>query len=249
MLLSFEMQLSYFDFLSALVFRSYFNNVVSSFIIRITFKNTWNFWRIAFHLALVLWSRKREVPNYFCSFGNHGSFVFERLIFLLLWYSRGIPEYAILLCFLSGSVTIVLGILRLGFLVEFVSMPVVSGFTSAASLIIACSQIKSLLGLKIHGESFIEIWRELVNNIHRTRIPDLILSCCCILILLTLKVIHHGLLFASKTSSCALWIRKKGKKKTENQREKRASHTYSYNSFLFPCRSRYSKMPRSRIKF
>lgn len=249
MLLSFETQLSYFDFLSALVLRStYFNNVVSSFIIRIAFKNTWNFWRIAFHLALALWSRKREAPNY--SFGNHSSFVFERLIFLLLWYSRGIPEYAILLCFLSGSVTIVLGILRLGFLVEFVSIPVVSGFTSAASLIIACSQIKSLLGLKIHGESFIEIWRELVNNIHRTRIPDLILSCCCILILLTLKVIQFTMdSIASKTSSCALWIRKKGKKKTENQREKRASHTYSYNSFLFPSRSRYSKMPRSRIKF
>lgn len=95
------------------------------------------------------------------------------------------------MCFLSGCVTIVFGILRLGFLVEFVSIPVVSGFTSAASLIIACSQIKSLLGIKIHGESFVEIWLELANNIHRTRIPDLILSCCCILILLTLKVIHH----------------------------------------------------------
>ncbi|XP_017798692.1 PREDICTED: sodium-independent sulfate anion transporter-like [Habropoda laboriosa] len=110
------------------------------------------------------------------------------LISLLTYtYARDVPEYAILLCFLSGCVTVVLGILRLGFLVEFVSIPVVSGFTSAASLIIACSQIKSLLGLRIHGESFIEIWKELVNNIHRTRIPDLILSCCCILILLTLK--------------------------------------------------------------
>ncbi|OAD55739.1 Sodium-independent sulfate anion transporter [Eufriesea mexicana] len=110
------------------------------------------------------------------------------LISLLTYtYARGIPEYAVLLCFLSGCVTIVLGILRLGFLVEFVSIPVVSGFTSAASLIIACSQIKSLLGLKIHGESFIEIWRELAKNVGRTRIPDLILSCCCILILLTLK--------------------------------------------------------------
>lgn len=110
------------------------------------------------------------------------------LISLLTYtYARGIPDYAILLCFLSGCVTIVFGILRLGFLVEFVSIPVVSGFTSAASLIIACSQIKSLLGIKIHGESFVEIWLELANNIHRTRIPDLILSCCCILILLTLK--------------------------------------------------------------
>ncbi|XP_029039363.1 sodium-independent sulfate anion transporter-like [Osmia bicornis bicornis] len=110
------------------------------------------------------------------------------LISLLTYtYARGIPEYAILLCFLSGCVTIVLGILRLGFLVEFVSIPVVSGFTSAASVIIACSQIKNLLGLKIHGESFIEIWRVLASSIGQTRIPDLILSSCCILTLLTLK--------------------------------------------------------------
>ncbi|XP_032664642.1 sodium-independent sulfate anion transporter-like [Odontomachus brunneus] len=110
------------------------------------------------------------------------------LISLLTWtYARGIPEYAALLCFLSGCVTILLGILHLGFLVEFVSIPVVSGFTSAASLIIACSQIKGLLGLNIHGESFVDIWRELVNNITDTKIPDLILSCCCIPTLLFLK--------------------------------------------------------------
>ncbi|XP_003400635.1 sodium-independent sulfate anion transporter-like [Bombus affinis] len=128
------------------------------------------------------------------------------LISLLTYtYARGIPEYAILLCFLSGSVTIVLGILRLGFLVEFVSIPVVSGFTSAASLIIACSQIKSLLGLKIHGESFIEIWRELVSNIHRTRIPDLILSCCCILILLTLKILKDAKV-SNKILSKLIWF-------------------------------------------
>ncbi|XP_017892165.1 sodium-independent sulfate anion transporter-like [Ceratina calcarata] len=106
---------------------------------------------------------------------------------LTLTYARGVPEYAVLLCFLSGCVTVIFGILRLGFLVDFVSIPVVSGFTSAASLIIACSQIKSLLGLEIHGESFIEIWKELVGQISKTKIPDLILSCCCILILLTLK--------------------------------------------------------------
>ncbi|XP_020300712.1 sodium-independent sulfate anion transporter-like [Pseudomyrmex gracilis] len=110
------------------------------------------------------------------------------LISLLTWtYARGIPEYAALLCFLSGCITILLGILRLGFLVEFVSQPVVSGFTSAASVIIACSQIKNLLGLNIHGESFVEIWRELATHVADTKIPDLILSGCCIPILLFLK--------------------------------------------------------------
>ncbi|KAL2712869.1 sodium-independent sulfate anion transporter-like isoform X1 [Vespula squamosa] len=112
------------------------------------------------------------------------------LISLLTFtYARGIPEYAILLCFLSGCITIIFGILRLGFLVEFVSMPVVAGFTSATSLIIACSQIKGLLGLKIHAESFLDIWKELYNNIGQTRLPDLILSCCCIFVLILLKIL------------------------------------------------------------
>lgn len=111
------------------------------------------------------------------------------LISLLTWtYASGIPEYAALLCFLSGCITILLGVLRLGFLIEFISIPVVSGFTSAASVIIACSQIKNLLGLNIHGEKFVEIWVELAHHITDTKIPDLILSCCCILFLLVLKV-------------------------------------------------------------
>ncbi|KAG7210485.1 hypothetical protein KM043_012006 [Ampulex compressa] len=114
------------------------------------------------------------------------------LISLLTYtYARGDPEYATLLCFLSGCVTVILGFLRLGFLVEFVSIPVVSGFTSATSLIIVCSQIKGLLGLKIQGESFIEIWKELAANISQTRIPDLLLSCFCILVLLTLKFLKE----------------------------------------------------------
>lgn len=166
---------------------------------------------------------------------------------------RGNPEYAILLCFLSGSITIVLGILRLGFLVEFVSIPVVSGFTSAASLIIACSQIKSLLGLKIHGESFIEIWQELINNVHRTRIPDLILSCCCILILLTLKVIYR----AKRVLTRCEYVKEEREGGRQATKKKKKKGTYvlvrsratSFLFFLslFPSRSRNSKMPRSRV--
>lgn len=136
------------------------------------------------------------------------------------------------MCFLSGCVTIVFGILRLGFLVEFVSIPVVSGFTSAASLIIACSQIKSLLGIKIHGESFVEIWLELANNIHRTRIPDLILSCCCILILLTLKVIHHERYRSAKLVLMRReYVRKE--KKDRKLSEKKDVRTLFFFFFLY----------------
>ncbi|XP_011689187.1 PREDICTED: sodium-independent sulfate anion transporter-like isoform X2 [Wasmannia auropunctata] len=127
------------------------------------------------------------------------------LISLLTWtYASGIPEYAALLCFLSGCITILLGVLRLGFLIEFISIPVVSGFTSAASVIIACSQIKNLLGLNIHGEKFVEIWVELAHHITDTKIPDLILSCCCILFLLVLKYLKDREV-ASTTLRKFLW--------------------------------------------
>ena len=57
--------------------------------------------------------------------------------------------YAILLAFLVGAIQFLLGLFRLGFLVNFLSHPVVSGFTSAAALIIGLSQLKHLLGVEI----------------------------------------------------------------------------------------------------
>ncbi len=58
-------------------------------------------------------------------------------------------SYAILLAFMVGAIQFVLGLFRLGFLVNFLSHPVVSGFTSAAALIIGLSQLKSWLGINI----------------------------------------------------------------------------------------------------
>lgn len=56
---------------------------------------------------------------------------------------------AILLAFMVGSIQFLLGAFRLGFLVNFLSHPVISGFTSAAALIIGLSQLKHLLGVDI----------------------------------------------------------------------------------------------------
>lgn len=50
-----------------------------------------------------------------------------------------------------GVVQFLMGVFRMGFLVNFLSHPVLSGFTSAAAIIIGASQIKSLLGLEMPG--------------------------------------------------------------------------------------------------
>ena len=58
-------------------------------------------------------------------------------------------EFAILLAFTMGVLQVSFGFLKLGFLVNFLSRPVISGFTSAAALIIGISQIQNLLGINI----------------------------------------------------------------------------------------------------
>lgn len=66
--------------------------------------------------------------------------------------ATGSTEYitlAVLLAFMMGALQLLFGILRLGFLVNFLSRPVISGFTSAAALIIGLNQLKHLLGVEL----------------------------------------------------------------------------------------------------
>lgn len=56
---------------------------------------------------------------------------------------------AILLAFMMGAIQLILGIARMGFLVNFLSKPVINGFTSAAALIIGLNQLKHLIGVDI----------------------------------------------------------------------------------------------------
>lgn len=59
------------------------------------------------------------------------------------------PAVAALLALTVGAVLLVAGVLRLGFLVNFLSHPVISGFTSAAAITIGLSQVKDLFGVQI----------------------------------------------------------------------------------------------------
>ncbi|MEW5925733.1 MAG: SulP family inorganic anion transporter, partial [Candidatus Zixiibacteriota bacterium] len=57
--------------------------------------------------------------------------------------------YAILLALLVGLFQLLLGLLRLGLVVNFLSHPVVNGFTNAAALIIASSQLSKIFGVNV----------------------------------------------------------------------------------------------------
>ncbi len=70
--------------------------------------------------------------------------------------ASGTPEYltaAITLAFLSGIVLVAMSVLRLGFLANFLSHPVISGFITASGILIATSQLKHILGIKAEGDT------------------------------------------------------------------------------------------------
>jgi sulfate permease, SulP family len=78
-------------------------------------------------------------------------------------------EVAITLAFLSGGILLLMGLLRLGFLANFLSHPVISGFISASGLLIALSQMKTIMGVKAEGHNFVDLLLALLqqsSNLH-----------------------------------------------------------------------------------
>ncbi len=96
-------------------------------------------------------------------------------------------EFAILLALIMGVLQIVFGIFRLGFIVNFLSKPVISGFTSAAALIIGFSQLNNLLGIHLERNNklqylLIDAYHHL-NEIHWLTFTIGVLAIISILII------------------------------------------------------------------
>ncbi|KAK5641504.1 hypothetical protein RI129_010051 [Pyrocoelia pectoralis] len=99
------------------------------------------------------------------------------------------PAYAILLCFLTGVLELLMGLLGLGFIIDFVSGPVSSGFTSAVALIIVTSQVKDILAIKVTGSTFAEQWVSIFSGIHQSSVWDAVLGVSCIAVLLIMRIV------------------------------------------------------------
>jgi SulP family sulfate permease len=85
-------------------------------------------------------------------------------------------QIAITLAFLSGSMLFLMGLLRLGFLANFLSHPVISGFISASGLLIALSQMKTIMGVKADGHNFLELSFSLFSQISHTHLLTLLVG-------------------------------------------------------------------------
>ncbi|KJD19591.1 sulfate:proton symporter [Vreelandella aquamarina] len=80
----------------------------------------------------------------------------------------GTPEYlqaALVLSLLSGAILVTMGALKMGFFSNFLSHPVISGFLTASGILIAVSQLGSLLGVSSSGFTLVERLMTLLPNL------------------------------------------------------------------------------------
>jgi len=106
--------------------------------------------------------------------------------------AQGDPDTAVslalLLALMVGLIQTLMGLFRMGFLVNFLSHPVISGFTSAAALIIGLSQLKHLLGISLTRSHRIDLLLyETLGRLAEIQTGALILGLGAILLLLALR--------------------------------------------------------------
>ncbi|NDV21570.1 SulP family inorganic anion transporter [Desulfovibrio sp. JC022] len=106
--------------------------------------------------------------------------------------SEGYIAYALLLALLVGIFQFLLGVLRLGLVVNFLSHPVVNGFTNAAAIIIASSQLSKMFGVyvdkaELHFETIMRVFK---GAIHYTHLPTLGMGVLAFAIMVGLKRVN-----------------------------------------------------------
>lgn len=103
--------------------------------------------------------------------------------------SQAYISYAILLALMVGAFQFLLGILKMGLVVNFLSHPVINGFTNAAAIIIATAQLPKLLGVQVdkadfHYETLV---RMVQAAVHYTHWPTLVMGVSAFIIMYGLK--------------------------------------------------------------
>jgi len=119
--------------------------------------------------------------------------------------------FAAMTAILVGIIALVAWVLRLGFIVNFISKPVLGGFTAGAALVIAASQLPKLFGIEgTHGEFFERVWH-IIQHLGDTNLPTLAIGLVSIVLLIighkkfprlptSLVVVLLGILLMSVTN-------------------------------------------------
>ena len=98
--------------------------------------------------------------------------------------SASYAQAAVWLALLSGVMMLLMGAVRLGFVANFLSHPVISGFVSASGLLIAASQLKHVLGVPLHGSTLWEVALELPHHLSHVHMPTFMMGVGMLVFLL-----------------------------------------------------------------
>lgn len=108
--------------------------------------------------------------------------------------SQEFIELAILTTMVAGLFQVILALLKMGFLVNFLSHPVISGFTSAAAFIISISQLKHLFGISVpRTSSIIDILITMFSHIDQTNIISLSVGLGGLVFIILMKRINKNI--------------------------------------------------------
>lgn len=105
------------------------------------------------------------------------------------------PGYIMLaasLSLISGAMLLAGGLLRLGFLSQLLSRPVISGFISGSAVLIVVSQLKYLLGVMPQGESSSEVLLDLLARLGESHLPTLAIGLTALVLLLVVRLALAG---------------------------------------------------------
>ncbi len=90
--------------------------------------------------------------------------------------SMGYAAAALTLALLSGAFLMALGLLRLGFIANFLSHPVIAGFITASGVLIATSQLKHILGVPAGGHTLVEMLASLAVHLGDVHLATLVIG-------------------------------------------------------------------------
>lgn len=128
---------------------------------------------------------------------------------LVYTYGNKDPVQAVLLTLLAGLIQFGMGLFRLGFIMRFVSIPVISGFTSAAAITIGLGQLKHIFGVKTTSQNFFPQLAETLKSLGDANVWDIVMGLSCIVILTLLRYIRHWLSPSSPEDSFCQTLSKK----------------------------------------
>ena len=119
--------------------------------------------------------------------------------------------YAAMLAVLAGVMQLILGFLRLGILVDFLSHPVIIGFINAAAIVISSLQISKLFGIEniTGGHLYETLWNLLRAIPSQSHLPTVAMGCFSLLLLVALKKLapkQPGILITVIAATVLSWL-------------------------------------------